>query len=166
MFDVRNRSHHTHPKSQPYTFLCNSMSMMASIAHIEHSAYRVLKRILPGPYTIILQSHHELPRIVKDKRLTVGVRIPNSKLIHAILTEHRQPIFTTSFPAIEKLGTEENLVYGYQVEEALGNCIDLILDLGDGLCEEQTSIIDLQGGNLEIIREGVGDTEQFLKEKL
>lgn len=145
-----------HPKTQPFSLLCSSLSMVSQVAFLDHSAYRMLKKALPGPYTILLKPQKNLARQINDKRRTVGVRVPNCPLLLDLINYYKKPLATSS------LVFEENqLHFGYEVDENYGYGIDLILDLGQELIPYETSIVDLTEGLPKIMRQGRGSTDFF-----
>jgi len=148
-----------HPKEQPFSLLCNSLSMIASVAHIENFSYRLIKRALPGPYTFILNRTHDLPRQIKDKRKTVGVRIPDSPLLSDLIEMFGGPIATTSLPGQGE--GEKPLTFGYEIESLYGHGIDVILDLGDEVHGNETTIVDFTDGTVLVRREGIGCLKMF-----
>lgn len=144
-----------HPKKQPFSLLCQDLSMVSQVASLSSSAYRDLKKILPGPYTALLKSNATFLRKIKDKRQVVGVRVPQSPLLLSLIEYYDKPIATSS------LGVEEGLSFGYQIEERFGHGIDLILDLGEEVIPLETTILDLTGDELVVVREGVGSIKYF-----
>ena len=142
-----------HPKTQPFSLICGDISMAATMADIGNQSYRILKKILPGAFTIIVKSGKLLPKKLKDKRAKVGIRIPNETITLEIIHRFQHPLAATSVPA--KNGTP--LLMGYQVFESHGNGVDLVIDLGDELEGLDTTVLDLTGSDIEIIREGAGD---------
>ncbi len=146
-----------HPKELPFSLVCSSIAMAASYAQIEVFAYRILKRILPGPYTILLPRNHLFPRSLKDKRKTVGIRIPASPLILSLIEAYGKPLATSSLPTLP----DRPLEFGYQIEEELGHGVDMILDLGDAVSFQETTILDLTEGEIKIVRLGVGKPPEF-----
>lgn len=150
----------SHPKSQPFSLICDSFSMVSEYGSLSQSAYRLLKRILPGPYTIILKSSKILPKQIKDKRKVVGVRIPQSELVLELTKRFGFPLATTSLPLPQN--TEAPLSYGYEIEQYFGHAIDMILDLGEKQTLLETTIIDcVEEGDFQILRHGAGDTQLF-----
>lgn len=146
----------SHPKEQPFSLICNSLSMLAQVAFLDQSAYRMLKKALPGPYTLLLLPQKKLARQFKDKRKVVGVRVPDSPLLLDLIELYGKPLVTSSlvFP-------ERTFFYGTEVHDAFGHCLDLILDLGEEVVAYETSIVDLTEGTPEIIRQGKGNTDFF-----
>ena len=154
----------THPKEQPFSLICDSISMASEYGNIEHSAYRVLRKALPGPYTILLERNRSLPRQIKDKRKVVGIRIPNHELVLAIVKQFGRPIATTSVPFVTAFSSDGELEaprFGYQIVEAFGHALDMIMDLGGEVLGVETTIVDLTEGNSSVIRVGAGDPSLF-----
>lgn len=155
----------SHPKARPFGLICASISMAAEYGNIDHSAYRYLKKAWPGPYTVLLASTRTLPRQLKDKRRVVGIRIPQCPLLCAIVERYGKPLATTSVPMID-FGLEKDQEpyiprFGYEVAAAYGHGLDLILDLGNELSGEESTIVDLTSGVPELIRAGCGDPAVF-----
>ncbi len=148
----------THPKEQPFSLICADISMAASIGNIDNYHYRVLKRCWPGPYTVILKRHRNLARQIKDKRAVVGIRIPESPLIRDLVTRLGRPIATTSVPLLPD-GSVAKM--GYEVMDAFGHGIDMLLDLGEELPGLDSTVIDYSEEQPVLVRMGVGDPSIF-----
>lgn len=146
------------PKERPFSLLCSDISMASTIGNITHSSYRFLKKAWPGPYTIIVQRNKNLARQIKDKRKVVGIRIPNSPLILALVKKFGSPLATTSIP---NMPNEIPISMGYQVEQYFGHGINLILDLGEQSIGRESTIIDFTEGYPTLVRPGVGDPSIF-----
>lgn len=142
-----------HPKQQPFTLLCNNVSMIAQYAEVTNNDFRVLKRLFPGPFTVLLNRGRTFPKQLKDKRTQVGVRIPDSPLLLDLITLFDQPLATSSVPPRPQ---GEPFSYGYEVDQVYGHALDLILDLGTPSTYLETTVIDLTQGEMEIVREGAG----------
>jgi tRNA threonylcarbamoyl adenosine modification protein (Sua5/YciO/YrdC/YwlC family) len=155
----------SHPKEQPFSIMCDSISMAANVGNIEHAAYRVLRKALPGPYTVILERNRNLPRQIKDKRMVVGIRIPKSPLLLALLKQYGKPLATTSVPLVTVFtrveGEAELPRFGYQVMENFGHGIDMVVDLGEESPALETTVVDFSSGIPQIIRVGAGDPSLF-----
>lgn len=147
-----------HPKSRPFSLLCSSIKMVAEYADLENSQYRLLRKILPGPYTILLRSHKAAKRLLVDRRELIGVRIPRSDLMLDLINFHEAPILSTS---LAKGPAGEEILYGYELERVFGNRIDVLLDLGSEVPFLETTILDCSGGGVELVRQGVGETDSF-----
>ncbi len=150
---------------QHFSVLCSSLSMVASIAQIDSYAYRVLRKSLPGPYTFLLPRIHALPKQMRDKRKTVGIRVPARPFLLDLIEMYGSPLATTSMPG--KPGSEEGdpqgvLKFGYEVEMHFGHELDLILDLGGESEGLQTTVVDFSEGAPVILRVGAGVTDGIL----
>ncbi len=154
-----------HPKEQPFSFLCDSISMAATIAELDQFAFSTLKRISPGPYTALLKRNRSFPRQMKDNRKLVGVRIPNSPLLLDLVKAFGKPIATTSIPyeifEEKRTSSEQFQHFGYEVDEVYGHLLDLILDLGQAIPANETTVIDLSEGEIILVRQGLGAFKEF-----
>ncbi len=141
-----------------FTLVCSDLSEISVYARIDNWAYRMLKSMTPGPYTFILQATREVPkRLQNPKRRTIGLRVPDHPLVHAMLESLGEPIMssTLSLP-----GDDRPLTDPAEIEERIGNQIDAIVAAGPtGI--EPTSVIDLSGGSAEVLRIGRGDVSSL-----
>jgi tRNA threonylcarbamoyl adenosine modification protein (Sua5/YciO/YrdC/YwlC family) len=142
-----------HPKDRPFALLCSDIAMATSMTYIDGSAYRLLKRIWPGPYTVLLKSNHDLPRLLKTKRAVVGVRIPSDALTRLIIEKFGGPLMASTVPD----GPQGPLTMGFEVQERFGHGIDIVVDVGDPLPGTETTVLSWTDGELEVVREGAGD---------
>jgi tRNA threonylcarbamoyl adenosine modification protein (Sua5/YciO/YrdC/YwlC family) len=142
-----------------FTLVCRDLSELSTYAIVNNQAYRILKNYLPGPYTFILKATRETPRRLQHpKRMTIGIRIPNHIIAHALLDILDEPLMSTTLMIP---GENINFLEAEAIRDILGHQVDLIIDGGScGL--EPTSIIDLSGENPVVIRQGKGDVEPFL----
>jgi len=142
-----------------FTLVCSDLSEISVYARIDNWAYRMLKSMTPGPYTFILQATREVPkRLQNPKRRTIGLRVPDHPLVHAMLETLGEPIMssTLSLP-----GDDRPLTDPAEIEARIGHQIDAIVDAGPtGI--EPTSVIDLSGGSAEVLRIGRGDVSSLL----
>jgi tRNA threonylcarbamoyl adenosine modification protein (Sua5/YciO/YrdC/YwlC family) len=147
-----------HPKEKPFSLICGSISMATTMAGIEGSAFKLMNRICPGHYTLLLPSSRMLPKLLKNKRDVVGIRIPAEPITLAIVEHHGHPLVASSVPP-DRHG--HNLTMGFEVDEAFGHAIDMVVDLGDELPGQPTTILDLTGGDVAIIRAGAGPVDHL-----
>ena len=142
-----------------FTLVCSDLSEISVYARIDNWAYRMLKSMTPGPYTFILQATREVPkRLQNPKRRTIGLRVPDHPLVHAMLETLGEPIMssTLSLP-----GDDRPLTDPAEIQERIGHQIDAIVDAGPtGI--DPTSVIDLSGGSVEVLRIGRGDVSSLL----
>lgn len=141
-----------------FTLVCADLSAIATYAKVPNSAYRLLKAYTPGPYTFILSATPEVPRrLMHPKRKTIGLRVPNSVVAQALIAELGEPIMSTS---LILPGDEFPLSEIYDIQERVGNLVDLIID-GDSCGLEATTVIDLMDGSAQVVRVGKGDPTPF-----
>lgn len=136
------------------SFLCPDLKDISKWAIVSNEAYKVMRRVLPGPYTFVLKASREIPRSVLQKRKTVGIRIPDSEVAHALLKEMGRPILSVSVPqgADGYYSDPQEIAREFQYE------IDLILDAGV-MFNKPSTVVDFSGDEPHIIREGSGDVD-------
>jgi len=146
-----NKKHH-------FTLVCRDLSELGVYAKVDNSSFRLLKAATPGPYTFILSASREVPkRLQNPKRKTIGLRVPDSQIVNALLAELGEPIMSTTLIMPDE---EYPLSDPEDIQKRLGSQLDLVIDGGNcGL--EPTSIIDLVTGRPEIVRRGHGDVSLF-----
>lgn len=137
-----------------FTLVCRDLSDIGTFAKVNNAQYRLLKAHTPGTYTFILDATRELPRrLAHPKRATVGVRVPEHPVTHALLTELNEPLLSST---LILPGDENPLNDAEAIRTRLEHEVDLILD--GGACGiEPTTVIDLSGPEPILIRKGKGD---------
>ena len=137
-----------------FTLLCRDLSDIGTFAKVNNAQYRLLKAHTPGTYTFILEATRELPRrLAHPKRATVGVRVPEHPVTHALLTELNEPLLSST---LIMPGDENPLNDAEAIRNRLEHDVDLILD--GGACGiEPTTVIDLSGPEPILVRKGKGD---------
>lgn len=145
-------------KRHNFTLICADLSEISTYARVDNWAYRMIKSMTPGPYTFILPATREVPkRLQNPKRRTIGFRVPDHKLVHAMLEALGEPIMSST---LLLPGEELPLTDPLEIEERIGNVIEAVIDAGPtGI--EPTTVLDLSGGSVEILRVGRGDVSQF-----
>ncbi len=141
-------------KQVPFSLLCRDISMATTMTSIDSRAFRILNRVWPGPFTILLNATNKLPVRMRTKRSVIGVRIPDDPLAMAIVDHFGSPLLVSSVPRMDD-GSLPTL--GYEVFEHHGHGLDLVVDLGEPLPGVETTVVDMTYSEPEIIREGVGD---------
>ncbi|MFP4521725.1 MAG: L-threonylcarbamoyladenylate synthase [Fibrobacterota bacterium] len=128
------------------------ISELSKFVKIPDSAYKSMRRLLPGPYTFILKGNTMLPKATLTKRKTAGIRMPANKVCEALQKEFGGPVLSGALRNID----DSIINTPYEIEEKAGHCIDMILD--GGRCPgAPSSIVDFSSGSPVIIREGSGD---------
>jgi len=145
------------PKQKPFSFMCSNLTHISEYAHVSNSAYRLLKRNLPGPYTFVLPGSKLVPKIMVTRQKTVGIRVPTHPICKLLIETLGNPIINTSVLLDEE---ENSLSEPFEIERYLSNRVDVIID-GGRIFPDPSSIIDLTGDFPEILREGKGDVTPF-----
>jgi len=142
-----------------FTLVCSDLSEISTYARVDNWAYRLIKSMTPGPYTFILPATREVPkRLQNPKRRTIGLRVPDHALAHAMLESLGEPVMSST---LTLPGDDMPLTDPVEIEERIGHQIDAIVDAGPtGI--EPTSVLDLTSGVVEVLREGRGDVSALL----
>lgn len=140
------------PQKNDFSFICHDLSHIADYAKVSNSAFKVMKRILPGPFTFILSAGSRVPKVLANRK-TVGIRIPNHPIPLQIVHELENPIITTSIKDDDdfmEYPTDPEIMF-----ERFQHQVDLVIDGGFGGLIPST-IIDATTDDFEVIREGAG----------
>ena len=152
IYQLKRRSH-----VEPFSFICSDLKNISEYAQVTNYAYKTMKRLLPGPYTFVLEGSRLVPKIMLTKRHTLGIRVPDNAICLAIVQDLGHPVITTSATNPE---TKDILSTPQQIKEKLGHAIDLIID-GGAVPGQPSSVISLIGDTPEVLREGSGDVSIF-----
>ena len=141
-----------------FTLVCRDLSQAATYAKMDNTAYRLINAHTPGPYTFILPATREVPRrLLHPKRRTIGIRIPDNRIVRALLEELGEPIMSST---LILPGEEMPLTDPYEIREMLEHQVDLVID--GGYCDlEPTTVVDLTGDLPQVVRRGKGDPGPF-----
>ncbi len=138
-----------------FTLICSDLSNLSTFTKpIGNSVFRLMKQVLPGAFTFILNASYEVPRIFQSKKKTVGIRVPNNEIVKQIVELLGNPIISTSVhddDEVIEYTTDPELIFEKYQER-----VDLVIDGGYGHTEP-TTIIDCTSGEPEIIRQGLGE---------
>ncbi len=145
------------PVNKPFSFMCYDLKNISQYAHVSNTAYRLLKKNLPGPYTFVLPGTKLVPKVMTTKQKTVGIRVPENTICRSLLEGLGSPIINTSIPVDDDTAPPTE---AYQIEMLLNNRVDVIID-GGPVYPDPSSVIDLTGDSPEILREGKGDVNPF-----
>jgi len=141
-----------------FSFICHDLSSLSEYCkQVDTPVYKIMKKNLPGPFTFILHASSKVPRILKTKKKTIGIRIPDNNIIREIAKELGNPILTTSLlntdDEILEYITDPELIY-----EKYQELVDIVIDGGYGKIIGST-IVNCTGPEIEIIREGEKELE-------
>lgn len=139
-------------EKSPLSFICRDLSNIAEYAFVNDYAYRTLKRMLPGPYTFVLEATKLVPKVMRKKRKTVGIRVPDSSIAQAMVEALGNPVANSS--ATDQDG--DLIPDPWTIEDLYGHAIDLIID-GGYVFPEPSTVIDFSGDHPILLRKGKGD---------
>lgn len=141
-----------------FTMLCHDFAQLGQFVIVDNAQFRLIKTLTPGPYTFILKGTKEVPRMTLNKKKnTIGVRIPDHRITQALVGSLGEPILSST---LILPGEDEPMTEGWQVNEAIGHALDIVIEGpvgGDGA----TTVVDMSEGFAEVMREGAGDTSLF-----
>ena len=141
------------PQKAQLSFVCYDLSDLSKYAkQLPTPVYRTLKQYLPGPYTFILEASKEVPKILKTKKDTIGLRIPDNKIARCIVEELGNPILSASFPG----ENVEDYTDPEIIQDKFYKLVDVVIDGGIGGIIPST-IINYTEGEPELVREGAGE---------
>lgn len=136
-------------------FICPDLSDIARYALVDNQQYRLLKRLLPGPYCFLLEATREVPRLVQSKKRAVGIRVPNHAVILDLVRALGRPIISTT----ANQPGEDAMVDPDEIDDAFRG-LALVLDAGAG-GTVPTTVVDLSQGAPIIVREGAGPVDSL-----
>lgn len=143
-------------QKKPFSFICSSLKNISQYAKVSNYAYKTMRRLLPGPYTFVLEGSRLVPKIMLTGRKTVGIRVPDHPICLALVKQFGHPIIsTTATLADGQVLSDPSLIH-----DALGSQIDMVID-GGPVLGRPSSVVSLIGDAPEVIRVGVGDVSIF-----
>jgi tRNA threonylcarbamoyl adenosine modification protein (Sua5/YciO/YrdC/YwlC family) len=141
-----------------FTLMCDSFAQLGQFVQVGNHAFRAIKAATPGPYTFILPATGDVPRrLMHPKKRTVGVRIPDHVVVHALLAALGEPLLTST---LILPGEEEPRTVGWEVKEELDHAVDLVIDAGDTPAVP-TTVVDWSEDVPVVTRQGAGDPSRF-----
>ncbi|PIE56410.1 MAG: threonylcarbamoyl-AMP synthase [Desulfobulbus propionicus] len=145
------------PKNKPFSFMCSDLKNISEYAHVSNTAYRLLRKNLPGPYTFVLPGTKLVPKIMMTRQKTVGLRVPDCPICLDIIGAIQHPLVNTSASFADK----EPVLDAWEVDRLFGKLVDLIVD-GGTVPGKSSSLISLVKEQPEVLRHGLGDVTDFL----
>jgi tRNA threonylcarbamoyl adenosine modification protein (Sua5/YciO/YrdC/YwlC family) len=142
-----------------FAFICYDLSHIAEYAKVSTTAFKVMKKALPGPFTFILDASSKVPKLLNINKKQVGIRVPDNNIPRQIVQELGNPILTTSVrdeDEVLEYSTDPELIY-----EKFRDQVDIVIDGGYGNNIPST-IIDCNNDSFEVIREGLGNIDLYL----
>jgi tRNA threonylcarbamoyl adenosine modification protein (Sua5/YciO/YrdC/YwlC family) len=145
------------PNKLDLSFICNDLSHISEfVKRVDTPVFKVLKNLLPGPYTFIMESSTKVPKILDVNKKTVGIRIPNHNIPRTIVAELGNPLITSSIKdddLIKEYTTDPEEIYA-----DFKNQVDIVIDGGAG-GNVPSTVIDCTGSELVMVRQGLGNFE-------
>jgi len=147
------------PKKAQFSFVCSDLSHLSDYAkQVDTPIFRLLKAALPGPYTFILDASKEVPKMLKAKKDTVGIRVPDNKICQTIVRELGHPVMSVSLPMD---GDVEYYTDPELMQERFGKVVDIVIDSGIGDVVPST-VVDCTSGDAVVVRQGAGNWEKLI----
>lgn len=146
------------PEKANFSFVCSDLSHLSNFTKpISNSVFRVMKKALPGPYTFILEANGNVPKLLKQNKKTVGIRVPDNIICNTIIKALGNPIITTSLHNME-----DDILDYYTDPEVIHNqyqkLVDIVIDGGFGNLYAST-VLDCSDDEIIVIREGLGSLD-------
>ncbi len=143
------------PEKANFSFVCSNLSHLSNYTKpISNSVFRIMKKSLPGPYTFILEANNNVPKLLKQNKKTVGIRVPDNNICNHIVNALGNPIITTSLHNVNDeildYFTDPEMIYNEYAKK-----VDLVIDGGFGNLYPST-VIDCSGTEPIVLREGLG----------
>lgn len=146
------------PATANLSLICSNLSNISDYTlPFPNNIYKIMRKVLPGPYTFILKANNNVPKIFGNNRKTIGIRVPDSNLIREIVEEYGNPIVTAS------IKDEDDIISEYptdpeEIQELFGNKVDMIIDGGPG-GNIPSTVLDCTNDIIEIVRVGKGPVD-------
>lgn len=145
------------PVKARLSFICSDIKQVAEYAHqIDNEVFRLMKQHLPGPFTFVLRSNNKVPKLFKNKKRTIGVRIPDNNVVQALVETLGRPILTASLKSDDEI--LEYFTDAYDIHEDFGNLVDVVIDGGVG-GNVPSTVVDCTVFPPEVLREGAGELD-------
>lgn len=139
---------------KPLTFLCPSLSNISDYAWVSDHAYRIIKRLIPGPYTFLLPATKLVPKLVMNpKRKTTGIRVPNNSICQALIAALDNPVVSTS--ALSAFSSDDRILSQAELFDHLDRLVDIIIDDGGDMSYKVSTVLDLTD-EPTVVRKGLG----------
>ena len=143
-------------QKKPFSFICSDLKNISQYAKVSNYAYKTMKRLLPGPYTFVLEGSKLVPKMMLTSQKTAGIRVPNHPICLALVKELGRPVVSTSATLLNgEILSDPSAIF-----DAFGAQIDIIID-GGPVPGRPSSVVSLIKDMPEVIRVGLGDVSIF-----
>ncbi|MEW6278900.1 MAG: L-threonylcarbamoyladenylate synthase [Candidatus Eremiobacterota bacterium] len=144
------------PRRKPLSFICSDLSQISEYAQLSNAAYKMMRRLLPGPYTFILQATRLVPKVMMSNQRTVGIRVPDHEVCLELVRELGHPLVNTSASdSVDEVVSDPESIQ-FQFPQ-----VDLMLEVGL-LESEPSTIVDFTSDSPTLVRQGKGDLSGYL----
>ena len=142
-----------------FTLMCRDFAQLGQFVHVDNAIFRAIKSATPGPFTFILPATADVPkRLLHPKKRTVGVRIPDHRVVQALLEALGEPMVSST---LILPGSETSMTTAWEISEELDGRVDAVVDSGTEVIAEPTTVVDFSDGHAEVVRVGAGDPARF-----
>ncbi|MEM9887103.1 MAG: L-threonylcarbamoyladenylate synthase [Bacteroidota bacterium] len=143
------------PVKARLSFICKDISQISEYAApIDNEVFRLMKQHLPGPYTFVLKSNNQVPKLFKNRKKTIGVRIPDNTICQAIVATFGRPILTASLKSDDEI--LEYFTDPFDIYEDYRRQVDLVIDGGIG-GNVPSTVVNCTSNEVEVLRHGAGE---------
>ncbi len=139
-------------RNRLHTIICRDISDISQYARVSNDAFKTMKRVMPGPYTFILEATQLVPKICQTRRKTIGIRMVDHPVVEALISRLDSPLL--NFTALH-LNEQELIESPALIEDIYSNSISILLDVGP-VPARHTTVIDFSSGEAVVVREGAG----------
>jgi tRNA threonylcarbamoyl adenosine modification protein (Sua5/YciO/YrdC/YwlC family) len=149
------------PEKANFSIACSDLKHLSDYSkQVNNSLFKLMRNVLPGPYTFILEAGKNIPRLFSSNKKTIGIRVPDNAIAKRIIEELGCPLIATSVHDDDEI--IDYTTDPQMIEEKWGNEVDIVIDGGPGGLEPST-ILDCTNGNIVLVRQGKGSVEGFLE---
>ena len=147
------------PASKPLSFICSDLKNISQYGLVSNRAYKLMRKLLPGPYTFVLPATKQVPRLLQNKRKQVGIRVPDQPVITELVRQLGHPIISTTCQLFEDAMPCADV---YDIKDRMGHFLEMTID-GDYIYPEVSTVVAIEDDVVEVLREGKGDSTPFLE---
>jgi len=145
------------PSQKPFSFICGDLKDISTYAVVSNYAYKLMRKLLPGPYTFVLPATRDVPKLLRSKRKQVGIRVPDQPVTLEIVRQLGHPIISTT---CQKPDAETPCADIPDIMDAFDHLVPLAVD-GGFIYPEESTVVAIEDDQVEILRAGKGDTSWF-----
>ena len=143
--------------NHPLSFICSDLRNISRYAHVSNRAYKLMRKLLPGPYTFVLPATREVPKLVQSKQKQVGIRVPDHAVILEIVRQLGHPIISTT---CQTASDEFPCADIYEIQDQFGHQLELGID-GGYIYPEVSTVVAIEDDDVAVLRAGKGAVEPF-----